>query len=151
MCSHARRRSFRPRLEPLETRLTPATISGTVFQDFNINGVQDAGEPGLAGQEVYLDLTGSGSLAPGDPSATTDSNGNYQLTVSATGTYSVRQVLLGGVLLDTPRERQHSSNDQRFGRLRAEFRRCTHEHCGTNQPAARFGFPEARRSDQGLC
>ena len=80
----------------------PATISGTVFQDVNINGVQDPREPGLAGQTVFLDLSGSGTFETGDPTATTDSNGNYQFTISSAGTYTVRQVLLGGVLLDAP-------------------------------------------------
>jgi len=77
----------------------PATISGTVFQDININGVQDPGEPGIAGQTVDLDLNGSGTL---EMAATTDSSGNYQFTVSSAGTYTVRQVLYGGVLLDAP-------------------------------------------------
>jgi len=80
----------------------PATISGTVFQDININGVQDPGEPGLAGQTVFLDLSGSGTLETEDPTTTTDSNGNYQFTISSAGTYTVRQVLPGGVPLRTP-------------------------------------------------
>jgi hypothetical protein len=79
-----------------------ATISGTVFQDINTNGVQNPGEPGLSGQTVFLDLTGSGTLAAGDPTATTDANGNYQFTVNSAGTYTVREVLLGGVLLAAP-------------------------------------------------
>ncbi|HEV8061022.1 MAG TPA: DUF4214 domain-containing protein, partial [Gemmataceae bacterium] len=78
------------------------TISGTVFQDININGVQDPGEPGLAGETVFLDLSGTGTLATGDPSTTTDANGNYAFTVASPGTYTVRMVLLGGMLEDTP-------------------------------------------------
>jgi RHS repeat-associated protein len=78
------------------------TITGTVFQDINTNGVQDPGEPGLAGQTLYLDLNGSSILAAGDPTATTDANGNYQFMVQGAGTYTIRQVLLGGVLLSTP-------------------------------------------------
>ena len=81
---------------------TPATISGTVFQDININGVQDPGEPGIAGVTLYLDLNNSGMLESGDPTAITDSNGNYQFTISTPGTYTVREVLYGGVLLDSP-------------------------------------------------
>jgi hypothetical protein len=78
------------------------TISGTVFHDFNTNGVQDSGDPGLAGQTVYLDLDGSGTLQSGDPTATTDANGDYQFTSLSDGTYTVRQVLLGGELLSAP-------------------------------------------------
>jgi hypothetical protein len=77
-------------------------ISGTVFQDFNTNGVQDPGEPGLAGQTVFLDLDGSGVLEASDPTATTDANGNYQFTGLGAGTYTVRQVLYGGVLGSAP-------------------------------------------------
>src|SRR5262249_19132372 len=70
---------------------TSGTISGTVFQDINRNGVRDAGEPGLAGQTVFLDLSGSGVLESADPTTTTDAAGSYQFTVSP-GTYTVRQV-----------------------------------------------------------
>jgi hypothetical protein len=79
-----------------------SAISGTVFRDYNANCVQDAGEPGLAGQTVYLDLDGSGVFKTGDPTATTDANGHYQFTGLGPGTYFVRQVLLGGVLLSAP-------------------------------------------------
>jgi hypothetical protein len=78
------------------------TIGGTVFADYNTNGSQDSGEPGLAGQTVFLDLNGSGVWATGDPTALTDANGKYQITVASAGTYTVRQVLLGGVLLSKP-------------------------------------------------
>jgi uncharacterized repeat protein (TIGR01451 family) len=87
------------------TTITPASlgvISGTVFRDFNSNGVQDPGEPGLGGQTVFLDLNGSGMLQPGDPTAVTDANGNFQLGVQSAGTYTVRQVLFGGVLQSVP-------------------------------------------------
>src|SRR5262249_46124428 len=83
--------------------ITPvATISGTVFQDININGRQDPGEPGIAGVTVYLDLNGSGALQPGDPTAITDASGNFQISVSSAGTYTLRELLYGGVLLDAP-------------------------------------------------
>jgi hypothetical protein len=77
-------------------------ISGTIFQDVNGNGVQDAGEPGIAEQTLYLDLDGSGQLKAGDPTAVTDANGNYQFTGLSAGTYTVRQVLSGGALLSAP-------------------------------------------------
>jgi hypothetical protein len=87
-----------------------ATISGTVFQDINIDGVQDMAfdgtrttpEPGIAGVTLYLDLDGSGVLKSTDPTAITDANGNFQFTVTSAGTYILREVLYGGVLLDAP-------------------------------------------------
>jgi hypothetical protein len=80
----------------------PAYISGTVFQDINLNGVQDSGDPGIAGQTLFLDLDGSGTLKAGDPTAITDANGNYEFTIQNPGTYTLRQFLLGGVLLNLP-------------------------------------------------
>src|SRR5207302_6945249 len=77
------------------------TISGTVFEDYNHNGRQDPGEPGLGGQTLFIDLNGTGVLAAGDPTATTNDQGNFQCTVAAPGTYNIRQVLYGGGLLDT--------------------------------------------------
>jgi Glycoside hydrolase family 44/Domain of unknown function (DUF4214)/SdrD B-like domain len=79
-----------------------ALISGTVFHDVNTNGLQDPGEPGLAEQTVFVDLSGSGVWQSTDPTALTDANGNFQLAVLNPGTYTVRQVLLGGVLLSAP-------------------------------------------------
>jgi uncharacterized repeat protein (TIGR03803 family) len=88
----------------------PATIRGTVFQDINGNGVQDAAsngvqlapEPPLAGQTVFLDLAGSGVLKPGDPTALTDATGRLAFTIQAAGTFTLQPVLLGGVLLGMP-------------------------------------------------
>jgi Domain of unknown function (DUF4214)/IPT/TIG domain/SdrD B-like domain/Invasin, domain 3 len=83
-------------------QVTAQGISGIVFDDYNTNGVQDPGEPGLAGQTVFVDLNDSGVLQAGDPTAITDANGNFQLGVPSPGTYTLRQVLLGGVLLSAP-------------------------------------------------
>jgi hypothetical protein len=79
-------------------------ISGGVFNDNNLNGQQDIGEPGLAGQTVYLDLNNTGVFAARDPSAITAAFGAYTISYTGLtpGTYSVRQILLGGVLLDAP-------------------------------------------------
>lgn len=92
----------KPTLTVTPAPVTSGTITGVVFEDFNSNGVQDAGEPGLAGQTVFADLNGSGVLQSGDPTASTDANGGFRLTVPSAGTYAVRQVLLGGVLLSAP-------------------------------------------------
>ena len=78
------------------------SISGVVFRDFYLNGAQDSGEPGLAGQTVFLDTNNNGVLDAGETSTTTASNGAYSFPGLAPGSYTVRQVLLGGVLLSTP-------------------------------------------------
>ncbi|HLN30001.1 MAG TPA: PKD domain-containing protein [Gemmataceae bacterium] len=69
-----------------------STISGQVFDDLNNNGVQNPGEPGMAGVTVYLDLNRDGHLDPGDPSTVTDSNGNYSFTDLTAGSYLVEEV-----------------------------------------------------------
>jgi hypothetical protein len=70
---------------------TTVTISGSVFVDFNSNGIRDAGEPGLAGRTVFLDLKNSGQLDAGDPSTVTAADGSFQFTGLTPGTYTVRE------------------------------------------------------------
>ncbi|MDX6446522.1 MAG: hypothetical protein QOH71_3596 [Blastocatellia bacterium] len=68
-----------------------ATITGLKFNDLNGNGVRDTGEPGLANWTIQVtDSTGI------THTTTTDSAGNYSLTVPAPGTYTVAEVLQSG-------------------------------------------------------
>lgn len=65
--------------------LIPAgIIQGAVFEDFNGNGLQDSGEPGVADVAV----TRSGGGLP-DASATTAAGGGYTITTAAAGSYTV--------------------------------------------------------------
>ncbi|MEM8912271.1 MAG: Ig-like domain-containing protein [Planctomycetota bacterium] len=59
-----------------------AQVSGRVFNDLNGNG-SFAGDPGLSGVTVFLDLDGDGVLDASDPTATTDGSGNYVFPVSS--------------------------------------------------------------------
>jgi gliding motility-associated-like protein/uncharacterized repeat protein (TIGR01451 family) len=66
-----------------ETILPVGTIEGHVYNDLNGNGVQDAGEPDLAGVDVVItDANGN------TQTVTTDANGDYTAQVIA-GTASV--------------------------------------------------------------
>ena len=56
------------------------TISGTVFEDFDGNGLKGSSEVGLSGMTVYLDENNNSILDGGDVSTTTDSNGNFSFT-----------------------------------------------------------------------
>jgi hypothetical protein len=72
------------------------SISGTVFDDDNHNGVRDRGEPGLAGVTVNLsDDTGTVIAT-----TVTDSQGNYSFTdqtgIPGTGNFSVSIALPSG-------------------------------------------------------
>ena len=64
----------------------PGVIGDFVWNDLNANGVQDPGEPGLAGVTVQLKTAdGSTVLA----TSTTDGLGTYSLSGLAAGTYVV--------------------------------------------------------------
>ena len=67
-----------------------ASIGDFVWLDQNGDGIQDAGESGISGITVFLDLNSSATPDPGEPSATTDISGTYDITGLAAGTYSVR-------------------------------------------------------------
>jgi hypothetical protein len=55
-------------------------ISGTKFNDLDGNGAFDGSDGGISGFIIYVDLNNNGSLDDGEPSATTDGNGNYTIT-----------------------------------------------------------------------
>lgn len=71
----------------------PATIGDVVWEDANGNGIQDAGEPGLAGLTVVL------VDAMGNPvaSTTTGAAGDYSFSTSP-GTYEVQVMIPAGWL-----------------------------------------------------
>ena len=81
---------------------TGASISGTVYNDANGNGVRDNGEAPIAGRKVYLDLYGIGVFATGDPIAATDANGAYSFTNLPSKNYLVRLVPQNGLVITMP-------------------------------------------------
>ncbi len=78
-------------VEGLAALVAPANlIQGTVFQDDDLDGINDVGEGGLANVTVYLylDQDGDGQIDPEDTriqSTTTDVNGDYSFTYITTG------------------------------------------------------------------
>ncbi|MGG9972476.1 SdrD B-like domain-containing protein [Ferruginibacter sp. SUN002] len=60
------------------------SIGDFVWNDLNGNGIQDAGEPGIAGVTVTLTYPNAATV-----STTTDANGGYLFSNLAPGTYSV--------------------------------------------------------------
>ncbi len=80
----------------------PATIGDFVWEDKNGNGIQDAGEPGIAG--VTVTLTGTkGDGTPITPiTVTTGTNGSYQFTNLAPGTYTVTFTKPANTVTTTP-------------------------------------------------
>ncbi|MFW6155545.1 MAG: GEVED domain-containing protein [Planctomycetota bacterium] len=67
------------------------SISGTKIWDVNADGVVGSGDPRLAGFTVYADINNNGQLDSGEPSAVTNTAGQYTLSDLAPGTYTLRQ------------------------------------------------------------
>jgi protocatechuate 3,4-dioxygenase beta subunit len=72
------------------------TLSGMAFEDKDGNGVMDSGDPVLAGWEIFLDTNGDGTPDGNEPTAITDTGGNYSFPDLGPGTYHVREVVQAG-------------------------------------------------------
>jgi hypothetical protein len=81
---------------------TTASISGMIFNDANGNGSLDPRELPLTGVTVFIDLAGTGVYVPTDPSAVTDSNGNYTISGLAPGRYTVVESIPTGYVATSP-------------------------------------------------
>jgi autotransporter-associated beta strand protein len=91
--SYAGSLSFQPSMATRVVQLVAPAITGTVYLDANANGVLDAGEAGLSGRFVFLDLKKTGTFVAGDPSAVTDASGRFTFYGIAQGTASVLESL----------------------------------------------------------
>ena len=89
----------------------PSQLHGAVWYDPNVDGVQDAGEPLLAGRAVYLDLNENGEFNGSEPYVLSDAVGAYSFddippgsaTVSvATGPFAGTLVAPGSGGLSRP-------------------------------------------------
>jgi hypothetical protein len=90
-------------LVPSASGATGGSVSGTVFADVvTQNGTRDAGETGVRGVTVFLDLDNDGRLDTGEPTSVTDVNGAFTLTTTQDVTnVAVRPVLSPGYLRTT--------------------------------------------------
>jgi Ca2+-binding RTX toxin-like protein len=79
----------------------PSKISGIKFNDLNSNGVKDAGEPGLANWQIFIDNNGDGKFQAIEQDTITDENGNYTLDNVPIGTYKIREVQQNGWIKTT--------------------------------------------------
>jgi subtilisin-like proprotein convertase family protein len=74
----------------------PGSISGTVYQDDNANGVKDGGEAGLSDWTVYQDLNDNGQLDVSSQAAGTGGAADILDGEDATSTFNVSGV--GGTI-----------------------------------------------------
>lgn len=92
-------------------RPQPATLQGSVYRDLNSNAVRDAGEAGISGFQIYLDINNDGSFTTGEPTMTSDTSGNYTFTnVAPLTTYRVREVVPSGFTRTFPTDANGGSH-----------------------------------------
>ncbi|MDB5327191.1 MAG: Cna B-type [Phycisphaerales bacterium] len=78
------------------------SITGTLFDDANLNGVRDAGEAAQTFRDVYADLNGNGQFDNGEPTTLTAADGTYLLTRLQPGDYTVRKTNSGWTITTPP-------------------------------------------------
>ncbi len=78
-----------------QAEVTTYSIFGTVFEDLDLDGVFDAGEPGIP--DVTVTLVGVGDM-------TTAVDGTFSFAVAATGEYVIAETDPEGVVSTTPNE-----------------------------------------------
>jgi Subtilase family len=81
-----------------------AIVTGQAFQDNNSDALYDGNDQPLANKTVYLDLNNLGSQTSIDPTAVTDSNGNFvfnDIVGGVTGTVRLATVPSGYVQVGT--------------------------------------------------
>jgi uncharacterized surface anchored protein len=79
-------------------RLIPNAIAGFKFEDLNVNGARDPGEPGLSGVTILLTPAGGGTAR----AAVTDVSGNFLFTDVAPGSYVLTEVVPTGFTQTMP-------------------------------------------------
>jgi hypothetical protein len=72
------------------------SISGRVYYDQTANGYSDDSDPGLSAFLVYVDSNLNGSFNPGEPSATTNDQGQYTISNLFPASYALRVVKPSG-------------------------------------------------------
>ena len=68
-----------------------ASVGDFVWTDADADGVEDAGEAGINGVRVYLDINGNDAFdSATEPSAVTNASGAYGISGLVSGTYTAR-------------------------------------------------------------
>ncbi|HEX8910938.1 MAG TPA: SdrD B-like domain-containing protein, partial [Humisphaera sp.] len=122
--------------------LKNAAVRGTAFADRNADGARGAGEEGLAGLPVFLDLNHNGVADPGEPATTTSADLYYTPSVDETGTYAFEHLAPGSydVRVTVPDVLAATPADQR---VRTVVMAATEDHPGVDF-AARYRPTELR-------
>ncbi|MDQ5807791.1 MAG: carboxypeptidase regulatory-like domain-containing protein, partial [Actinomycetota bacterium] len=79
------------------------SVSGTVYRDADADGViGEPGEAGVAGWVAYSDKNNNSAHDAGEPSSTTNSNGQYTVNILENGSYTIRLVPQAGWTCSAP-------------------------------------------------
>ena len=78
------------------------TVTGKLFNDVDGNGQQNAGEGSLSGQTVFIDENHNATLDAGEPTAVTDSSGDYSIANVPAGNIRVIETAPNGFRVDAP-------------------------------------------------
>ncbi|HWC87679.1 MAG TPA: Ig-like domain-containing protein [Solirubrobacteraceae bacterium] len=89
-------------MAPMPVQVGSCAAAGTVYNNTAGDGTHHAGESGLGGATVYVDMTNAGHYVVGDPTATTDSSGYYLLSGVAAGSHPVGVVPPAGYECTSP-------------------------------------------------
>ncbi len=84
------------------------SVTGTVFDDLNANGIKDMGETGISGWIVFSDTNNNGILDSGEISVITDANGEYQFADFTDGTYDIRELVQSNWEQTSPSGSKHA-------------------------------------------
>ncbi len=80
----------------------PGSVEGIKYDDRNGTGQRDAGEPGLAGFVIYVDVNNDGLIGVGEPASVTDASGRFLIHEIIPGTVIIREVQRPGFLQTEP-------------------------------------------------
>jgi serine-aspartate repeat-containing protein C/D/E len=104
-------------LESLESRqLLTGDFAGAVFNDLNVNGINDSSDPGLAGWTVFADINSDGQFNAGEPSTVTDVKGKFTITGLPVRAVTFYEVVQPG-FSPTPGFTDHKTITIREGRV----------------------------------
>lgn len=87
-----------------------SSITGTLWNDLNSNGIQDLNEAGLVSRTVYLDQNQNGQFDAAEQSTLTNASGSYSFTGLTAGTYTVAEVPQVGWVGTSP-ESKYADSD----------------------------------------
>lgn len=82
-----------PTVDFMNLQPRPGSVSGMIWNDTNANGLQEDSESPLAGWQVYLDVNRNTVLDIGEPTATTNIDGEYSFDSLDYDSYSVRSII----------------------------------------------------------